>query len=200
MSARLPAVDDYITKAKPFAQPILTHLREAVHRAAPGVEEQIKWSMPFFVLKGVILGNMAAFKEHCSFGLWGREMSQAIGADPVRAPEGMGTFGRITSLADLPPLPELEGYLRHAAELIPRGKRTRSIQRVAKPRRTVTECPPSLLQALEANADAAAHWGKLSPSCRHEYAAWIGSAKRQETQIRRVAKALPRIAEGKRPN
>ena len=40
------AVDTYIAKAGPFAQPILKYLREVVHEGAPGVKETIKWSMP----------------------------------------------------------------------------------------------------------------------------------------------------------
>lgn len=37
-----PRVDEYIEKAKPFAQPILRHLRDIVHQACPDVEETIK--------------------------------------------------------------------------------------------------------------------------------------------------------------
>jgi len=37
-----PRVDAYIAKAKPFAQPILEHLRELVHRTVPEVDEAIK--------------------------------------------------------------------------------------------------------------------------------------------------------------
>ena len=36
-----PRVDAYISKAQPFAQPILNHLRELVHKACPDVEEKI---------------------------------------------------------------------------------------------------------------------------------------------------------------
>lgn len=67
-----PRVDAYIAKARPFAQPVMEHLRELVHRACPEVEETMKWSMPFFVYRGQILVNMAAFQQHCSFGLGGR--------------------------------------------------------------------------------------------------------------------------------
>jgi hypothetical protein len=51
----------------------------------------------------VILGNISAFKEHCSFGLWGSGDCTAA-ASPMgsASSEGMGTFGKITSLADLP--------------------------------------------------------------------------------------------------
>jgi hypothetical protein len=66
-----PMVDAYIAKAAPFAQPVLEHLRELIHKGCPEVVEEIKWSMPFFVYKGQILGNIAAFKAHCSANLWG---------------------------------------------------------------------------------------------------------------------------------
>ena len=97
-----PKVDAYIDKAQPFAQSILTHLRELVHKGCPGVEEAIKWSMPFFVYRGAILGNMAAFKEHCSFGFWGQEIGALLREAGVVQDGGMGTLGRITSVKDLP--------------------------------------------------------------------------------------------------
>ncbi len=89
---RIVAVDAYINKAGGFAQPILEHLREVVHAGAPGVVEAMKWSMPFFVYQGVILGNMAAFKAHCSFGLWGPE---SWGRCVRRAWRRVETWGRL---------------------------------------------------------------------------------------------------------
>lgn len=60
--------DAYIAKARPFAQPILTHIREIVHAACPDAEETMKWSSPCFMYKGQMLCSMAAFKEHVVFG------------------------------------------------------------------------------------------------------------------------------------
>ena len=37
-----PRVDVYINKANPFARPILTALRELIHKAVPDVTETIK--------------------------------------------------------------------------------------------------------------------------------------------------------------
>ena len=37
-----PKVDAYIAKSQPFAQPILSHVLELVHKACPDVEEEIK--------------------------------------------------------------------------------------------------------------------------------------------------------------
>ena len=48
MGIRDPRIDAYIAKQKEFAKPILTHLRDVVHAACPGVEETVKWSTPFF--------------------------------------------------------------------------------------------------------------------------------------------------------
>ena len=41
-----PRVDDYIENAPEFAQPILTRLRNAFHKASPKVVESIKWRSP----------------------------------------------------------------------------------------------------------------------------------------------------------
>jgi uncharacterized protein YdhG (YjbR/CyaY superfamily) len=100
---RNPKVDAYVQSARPFAQPILAHLRELVHEGCPGVVETIKWSRPFFEYQGVILGNMSAFKEHCSFGFWGEEIGAVLREVKVIGEEGMGTLGRIASVKDLPP-------------------------------------------------------------------------------------------------
>ena len=197
MGTHLPAVDVYISKAKPFAQPILQHLRAAMHRAAPGVEEAIKWSRPFFLYQGVILGNISAFNAHCSFGLWGSGIAATLQADGVASKDGMGTFGKLTSLADLPPQRKLDSYIRSAAKLIDEGTRTTSIQRVAKPSRAEAAVPPALASALQLHKLAAKQFAAMSPSCRREYSTWIADAKRDETRDKRVAQAITWIAEGK---
>ena len=196
-SRRLPAIDAYIAHAQPFAQPLLTHLRETLHHLVPEVEETIKWSRPFFVYKGVILGNISAFKEHCSFGLWGAEMAQTLRSGGIDSSGGMGSFGKLTSLADLPPQPELEAYIRRAADLIAEGTRTKSIQRVARPE---AELPEALTEALKANTVAAQKFAGLSPGCRREYAEWIAEAKREETRTKRLTTALAWIVEGRSRN
>jgi hypothetical protein len=197
VSSRLPAVDVYIAKAQAFAQPILHTLREVMHEGAPGVVEAIKWSMPFFVYEGVILGNMAAFKAHCSLGLWGngpelREAGVAQGGS-------MGSFGRITSLDDLPSKKKLVSFVKQAAKKIAEGERTKAWTRpkVAKPESTI---PEALAAALKKNKAAAKSFEAMAPGCRREYNDWIADAKRDETRDKRVAQAVGWIAEGKNRN
>ena len=112
--SRSAKVDAYLAKVKPFALPIMEHLRDLVHKGCPEVEETIKWSRPFFVYKGAILGNMSAFSEHCSFGFWGEEIGAVLRETGALGEEGMGSLGRITHLKDLPSDKKMVGWIRQA--------------------------------------------------------------------------------------
>lgn len=196
---RIAAVDGYIHKSGEFAQPVLTYLREVVHAGAPGVVEAIKWSMPFFVYKGVILGNMAAFKTHCSFGLWGAGAVEVLRGDGVAQGGNMGSFGKVTSIKDLPPRTKLVGYVKVAKKAIDDGERTKAWSRpkVAKPE---AEIPEALAAALRKNKSAAKKFEAMTPGCKREYCEWIAEAKREETREKRVATAVEWITEGKSRN
>jgi len=195
-----PKVDAYIAKAQPFAQPILTHLREMAHKACPDIAEEIKWGMPTFVLRGVILGHIAGFKQHCAAGFWGPEMRAALEADERQTDGGMGSLGRITSLKDLPSDKVLLGYYRQAAALIDSGERTRSISRGTKKTKPAPEIPAELIAALKKSKTAAKVFAEFSASAQREYSDWIAEAKRPETREKRVAQAVEWIAEGKQRN
>ena len=193
-------VDAYIAKAQPFAQPILTHIRGLVHKACPEVEEALKWSMPFFTLRGIVIGHMAAFKQHCSVSFWGPEMNAILNEAGLHSEDGMGSLGKITSLKDLPPDKKLLGYYRHAAELIATGERTKSLVRTAKSVKPAPQIPAELAAALKQNKAAAKVFAAFSPSCQREYADWITEAKRPETKEKRITQAIEWIAEGKQRN
>jgi uncharacterized protein YdeI (YjbR/CyaY-like superfamily) len=192
-----PKVDAYIGRVQPFAQPIMEHLRQLVHKARPEVGETIKWSRPFFEYRGAILCNMSAFKEHCSFGFWGEEMNAVLRED------GMGSLGRITSLANLPPDKQMLGWLRQAADFVDSGQYTSPIaarRRVVKAPKPVLKTPVEFAAALKRNTQAAAIFAAFSPSCKREYVEWIAEAKRAETRDKRIATAVEWIAEGKQRN
>ena len=201
VTGEIPAVDAYIAKSADFAQPILEFLRDAIHEAVPNVVEEMKWSRPFFVYKGIIFGNMSAFKAHCSFGLWGKEIGAALRDDDLVQGNGMGTFGRLTSVKNLPPRKKLIDYLRIAAAAVDDGVRTKSWTR---PRPSVVKAevpvPDALAAALKKNKTAAKIFATMPPSCRKEYNTWIAEAKRDETRDKRVATAIEWIAEGKSRN
>ncbi|HUA91481.1 MAG TPA: YdeI/OmpD-associated family protein [Terracidiphilus sp.] len=198
-----PKVDAYIAKSQPFAQPILRHLRELVHKGCPGVEETIKWGRPFFEYRGAILGNMSAFKEHCSFGFWGEEIGAVLREAKAARDGAMGSLGRITRLEDLPADKEMLGWVRQAARFVESGNFTSPIaarRKVVKPPKAAIEMPADFAAALKKNKKAAAGFEAFSPSCKREYLEWIVEAKRPETRDKRIGTAVEWIAEGKQRN
>lgn len=202
MPSTLPAVDAYIAKSAPFAQPILEKLRATLHSAVPNADEAIKWSMPFFIYKGIILANMAAFKGHCSFGIWKENVQPLMkkdGADKDGG-GGMGSFGKLQSLDDLPPAKELKRVLVEAARKIDSGERNANWTRPAAKKRAPAEVPDALAAALKKNKAAATNFSAMSPSCQREYCQWIADAKRDETRNKRVVSAIEWISEGKSRN
>jgi hypothetical protein len=192
-----PRVDGYIAKQADFARPILTHLRSVVRQACPEVRETIKWGMPHFEYHGMLAG-MAAFKAHCAFGFWkGTLVAKALGAKGVKAGEGMGDFGRITSIKDLPSKRELAGWVKAAMRLNEEGvKRTPKARTVRKP----LPVPDDLARALRKRAKARATWDAFPPSHRREYIEWLTEATAAATRARRLATTLEWLAEGRDMN
>jgi hypothetical protein len=209
-------VDAYINRAKPYAQPILGHLRELVHKGCPRVVETMKWSRPFFEYKGVILGNMSAFNAHCSFGFWGEEIGAVLREAKALQDGGMGSLGRITSVRDLPPDRQMLGWIRQSVGFIDRGEYTSPIAArhtkkmaekeaakrhgVVKAEKPAVEAPAELIAALKRNKKAAAVFAAFSDSCKREYVEWVADAKRAETRDQRIARAVEWIAEGRQRN
>jgi uncharacterized protein YdeI (YjbR/CyaY-like superfamily) len=188
-----PGIDAYIARQADFARPILEHLRAVVHAACPECEEALKWSSPSFTYKGKILAGMAAFKAHAVFGFWSGSM---VVAKEDEQKNGMGQFGRLTSLGDLPPRATLEALVKKAMKLIDDGvKAPRD-----KHRKAPFEMPGDLRAAIDAVPAAAATFDGFSPSCQREYVEWVTEAKREETRAKRLAQTVEWLAEGKRRN
>jgi uncharacterized protein YdeI (YjbR/CyaY-like superfamily) len=200
MVHRDPRVDAYIARAAPFAQPILAHVRAVVHEGCPDVEETIKWGMPSFTRGGRILCGMAAFKAHASFGFWKHALVLGEGsADEGRERVGMGSFGKLTAVRDLPARKQLVAYVKKAAALNAQGVK-------AVPARKTAAAKPAPVPTLEfaaalrRNKAAGAAFKAFPPSHQREYVDWIAEARREETRDRRIAQAVEWIAEGKQRN
>lgn len=189
-----PRIDAYIANSAEFAQPILAHLRELVHETCPQVEETIKWGMPTFVHAGGILCGMAAFKQHASFGFWKHAL--VVGEGEPR--DGMGSYGKMVSLKDLPPKKTLVAHIKKAMKLNEDGVKTPATRKSAP--KPPPEAPADLLAALNKNKAAKATYEAIPPSCKREYVEWIVEAKRDKTRQKRLEQAIEWMAEGKRRN
>jgi len=191
-----PRVDAYIAKAADFAKPILIHIREAVHKADPDIEETLKWGMPSFMHKGIVCG-MAAFKAHCTFGFWKHSlMVDKSNPNANKDEEAMGNFGRITSVKDLPPKKELMALVKKAVKLNEDGVKIK-IQKKPKAPLVV---PKELTAALKKNKKAQATFDAFPYSHKKEYAEWIAEAKTEATRDKRLATTIEWLSQGKPRN
>lgn len=93
----------------------------------------MKWSFPHFHYKGMLC-SMAAFKKHCAFGFWkgwligGKD--EAKGDDD----KGMGQFGKVTKISDLPSKKVLSGYIKQAMRLNDEGVKAPARTKPKEPR------------------------------------------------------------------
>ncbi len=192
-------IDDYIAASADFARPVLLHLRELIHRACPGVEEKLKWSFPHFDYKGVYV-SMAAFKSHCAFSFWkAKLMADPSGLLGERDEKAMGHFGKIRSLADLPPDEVILAYLLEAKRLNDEGIKVSAAKNAAKQKPEIP-VPADLQQALEENPKALETFMKFPYSHRKEYITWIEEAKTEATRIKRIGTTVEWCSEGKDRN
>ncbi|MGH8158214.1 MAG: YdeI/OmpD-associated family protein [Rhodanobacter sp.] len=194
MASHDPRIDAYIAKSAEFARPILEHLRAVVHAACPEVEESLKWSFPHFGYKGAMMCSMAAFKQHCSFGFWLHK--EVVGGETEN---GMGDFGKLISLKDLPSKKELTAYIRKAMALNEAGVKLTRPKAAPKPAPTLPDDLAALL-AQKKHAAARKSYEGFSASAQREYVEWINEARTDATRQKRLASTLEWLAEGKPRN
>ncbi|MEP6704812.1 MAG: YdeI/OmpD-associated family protein [Acidobacteriota bacterium] len=188
-----PRVDAYIDKSADFAKPILTHIRKLVHKACPDIIETIKWSFPHFDHKGMVCA-MASFKQHCAFGFWKQSLLEqdAFAAEKT----AMGSFGRITSVKDLPSDKVMIGLIQQAVELNEKGIKIQ--KKPAEKKELVV--PKDLSSALSKNKAAKAAFENFSYSHKKEYLMWIEEAKTEPTRNKRLTTTVEWLADGKSRN
>jgi len=193
MGTRDKRIDAYIAKQKDFARPIMKYLRDVIHEGCPDVEETLKWSSPSFMYHGLMCG-FAGFKEHAIFGFW----KHTLLLKTKQGERAAGSYGRLTSMDDLPPRKVLLALVKKAMVLNENGTVAPQL-RTMKAKKGVP-MHPAFKAALAKSRKAVAQFEAFSPSKKHEYLEWIAGAKGDDTRARRVAQAVEWIAEGKSRN
>jgi hypothetical protein len=197
MGQRTAAVNGYIREAPEYARPILARIRDAFHAGCPEIEERLKWGMPSFEYKG-LLGGMAAFKKHVTFGFWKSKLMEGFHRELVGEPRGGMMGACIQKPADLPSKKALVAYVKEAKRLNDAGIKEPRAARPTGPVRLVV--PADLKKALAANKKARAAFDGFPPSARREYVEWITEAKRADTRGKRLGTTIEWLAQGKRRN
>jgi len=196
MPAIDPRVDAYIDRSADFAKPILLHIRKLVHAACPDVLETIKWSFPHFDYKGQMMCSMASFKQHCAFGFWKQSLLEDAAFPAEKT--AMGSFGRLTSVADLPDDKTMKKIIGDAMKLNDEGVKVKRAF-VSKDKKELI-VPDVLLRTLAKNKAAAETFNNFPYSCKRDYVDWITEAKTDATRDKRLATTIEWLAEGKRRN
>lgn len=197
MGKKEKSVDAYISKSQDFAKPILKHIRWLVHKGCPDVEEKMKWSFPTFNYKGSILCNMAAFKQHATFGFWKVSLLRSKGLLPEADESAMGQFGRITDISDLPSDKVILSIIREAARLNAQGVKVLKKKKTVK---KVLVVPDYFIKALAKNKKAKTTFDNFSPSHKREYIEWITEAKTEVTRNKRMNTSIEWLTDGKPRN
>jgi|SRR5579872_1967376 len=191
-------IDAYIAKAQPFARPILTHIRELVHKACPDVEEKIKWGFPHFDYRGEMMMSMAGFKNHAVFGFWKAALMKDAKLLAVAESEAaIGHSGRLLSMNDLHPDKVILGYIKDAMRLNEEGIKLPPREKKEQIELTT---PDYLKAVLKKNKKARAAFNGFSYSHKKEYIEWFEDAKTEETRNKRLDQGIEWMAEGKSRN
>ncbi len=197
MSTTSAKVDQYILNAQPFAQPILEHLRIIIHETCTTAEETIKWGMPHFEYNGKNLCSFAAFNKHCALTFWMASEMKTFQKLNNGSVEGMGHFGKITSIKELPSNKDLKACIKEAMVLLDNG----FVLKKKKPEdKKELAVPEYFTKALNKNKKAKANFEKVSYSWKKEYIEWISDAKTDTTRKKRMNTAIEWIEEGKGRN
>ncbi|MGZ3755584.1 MAG: YdeI/OmpD-associated family protein [Mucilaginibacter sp.] len=189
-----PSVEAYIAKSADFAQPILNHIRQLVHQTSPLITETIKWGFPFFEYKGQVC-QMAAFKQHCSFGFWKATLLSDPAGHIKLGDASAGSFGRITVIGDLPGDEVLKGFILQAMEINEKGIKPATTK--APVEKAPLVVPDDFDTILNNNPKAIEVFNKFSYSHKKEYLEWITEAKTEATRTKRMARAIEMMSEGK---
>ncbi len=140
--------------------------------------------VPYFVVEGKNAVGMAACKKHAPGMVCSEE--SADGA--------MGSFGKLTSVDELPPAGELKKQGRNFAKAVQSPKTSKP---KPKPRMPM---PDDFGAALARAKGAMTVWDCFTDAHRRDCLNWVTSAKREATREKLIATAVEWIVEAKRRN
>ena len=193
--SRDPRTDAYIAKAQPFARPILEHIRERVHAAAPEAEETTKWGAPAFAVLAFPFCALEALRNLAAARFLRRIYRGYPRSHRLHVLVRFLTCPFHRTVGDLPPDAELDRLIREAADLAKGAPAPRKAKHAPKP---PPELHPEFAAALAKAPRARAAFDSFSPSAQRDYLEWVSEAKQDATRAKRIATAVEWLSEGKK--
>jgi len=156
------------------------------------LKEECKWGKPCFTLEGQNVVIVQGFKEYCALGFF----QGALLKDPEKQLVQLGRVQaarvmKFTSSAEIKAKTAIiKAYVREAIEAAQAG-----IKVEKKPGTIAT--PDELKEAFRRDPQFHRAFDALTPGRQRGYLFHFGDAKRPETRIARIEKAMPAILEGR---
>lgn len=183
--------DTWIETCPPFSKSICEELRELIFRWEPDLKESIKTNMLTF----------AGRKNVCALGAYGKEAEiMFFRGSELPDPKRLFNSGlenvsvrdiKLKSIGDL----DRAAFraLLHAAVKLDTQP---ALPRPPKTKREPLPMPPSFVQALKENRNAAAFFDSLKPTYQREYIAWVTFVKTDEAKARRLEETIAALSCG----
>lgn len=186
--------DEWVATCPGASRGVCEELRELIFRWAGDLKESVNSNMLCFSGRKRVLG-LGAFRDHAEICFYrGAELCDVRGLFN----HGLGNLSirgiKLRGLEGLD-LVEVRALVEEAVELDLMREPGRVVAKVG---REPWPMPPELLEALKGNVEAACFFESLKPTYQSEYKVWVGSAKREETRLRRVVETVRALAAGRK--
>lgn len=190
MSETNAKVEAFFSQAKTWRQE-LEALR-AILLECP-LSEDFKWRSPCYTFQGGNVATLWGFKEDCALSFFKGVL--------LKDPEGilvapgensrsvrMVRFTGVAEIADKQPV--LKDYIREAIAVEKAGLKVEF-------RKDDLDRPQELVERLDADPALKAAFEALTPGRQRGYLLHFSQPKQSKTRVSRIAKAAPRILDGK---
>lgn len=177
-------IDEGIASAEPFAQAICKKLRAIIFKAEPSIIEDWKWG-PNYYKDGMVCGFWY-FKKHCTFIFY----QGALLKDKKKIllqNEG-NIHNRHIKYTDVNQIDE-QLLIAYITEAIINNEKGLKITET----KDKTVIIPKDFATLLTKNKSLHYFEKLAYSHRKEYIMWINDAKKEETRINRMNKAIEKL-------
>lgn len=135
---------------------------------------------------------MASLKEHSAFGFWKHSLMDDAALPSEKM--AMGSFGRITSVTDLPDGKTMKKLIADAVTL---NDDVKVVKTKLVPERKEFVVLEMLLEALARDKNASETFSNFTYSKKKDYVEWITEAKTNATREKRLATTIEWLADGK---
>ena len=179
-------IDEAIANAEPFAQEILTRLRQLIKAADDRLIEDWKWG-PSFHYKGNVVG-IWGHKKHVNMLFW----KGAAMPDPDHlfidgdSPKALRTI-QFRKLKEVK-ASQIKKYIKNAIKVLESGEKV-------KAEKIKIVMPAIFKTALNENKELKTYYDSLSYYQQKEFAHYIGEAKQEATKQRRLIKVMGMLKE-----